>query len=124
MFKRTETLTIDEFLHGKPEVTIDKRLYPLALAPLPLAMLSTPGGVAAETTKETIRHAFDPLIQMITTVSYPVAAVMITGSALMIMLGMKEKGYATIFSAATGFILVQLSPMLLDILFGIGSSLA
>lgn len=133
MFRRTETMSISEFLHGKEKPV--HKIHPAAYTAIPVGLMAAhpvfaasnvvtgPAvAVAGETTKQTIMHAFDPLVQMITTISYPVAAVMITGSALMIMLGMKEKGYSTMQTASIGFILVQMAPLFLKILFGIGAA--
>ncbi|WP_375537078.1 hypothetical protein [Alteribacillus sp. HJP-4] len=67
--------------------------------------------------------SFDTLIELITQLSYPIAGVMVTFGALMVMIGLKEKGYSKISTASIGFNLVQMAPLLLDLLFGIGSAL-
>lgn len=127
---KTETIPFRNFVAGASHApTIPSKALPLAIgtsATLPLAFASNPvmSLAAEEGTKETIRHAFDPLIEMITQISFPVAAVMITGGALMIMIGMKDKGYTVLFQAAIGFILVQMSPLLLDLLFSVGTSIS
>lgn len=72
--------------------------------------------------KSKIIHAFDPLIDLIVTLSYPIAGVMIAGGCLMIMVQQRERGMSMLQNAAIGYILVQLSPMLLNLLVGIGSS--
>ena len=74
--------------------------------------------------KETILHAFDPLIDLIQALAYPIAGVMIAGGCLFIMCGNREKGMSMLQNAAIGYILVQLSPMLLKLLVGVGSSIA
>ncbi|MCI3925160.1 hypothetical protein MO973_33615 [Paenibacillus sp. TRM 82003] len=78
--------------------------------------------VIAEGLKSTVLHAFDPLIDLIMTLSYPVAGVMIAGGCLFIMVGQRERGMGMLQNAAIGYILVQLSPMLLKLLVGIGES--
>lgn len=77
-------------------------------------------GISTATTN-LILHAFDPLIQMLVAISFPVAGVMISGGCLMILVGLKEKGYSILTNAAIGYILVQLSPLLLKLLVGIGT---
>jgi hypothetical protein len=74
--------------------------------------------------KESILHSFDPLIDLIVTLAYPIAGVMIAGGCLFIMCGNREKGMSMLQNAAIGYILVQLSPMMLKLLVGIGGSVA
>jgi hypothetical protein len=78
--------------------------------------------VLGSATKGTILHAFDPLIDLIQALAYPIAGVMIAGGCLFIMVGNKEKGMQMLQNAAIGYILVQLSPMILKLLVGVGSS--
>lgn len=78
--------------------------------------------VFAPGTKERIVHAFDPLIGLIQSLSYPIAGVMIAGGCLFIMVGNRERGMDMLRNAAIGYILVQMSPMLLELLVGIGSN--
>jgi hypothetical protein len=79
--------------------------------------------VIAESTRATILHAFDPLINLIISLSYPIAGVMIAGGCLMIMVQQRERGMQMLQNAAIGYILVQLSPLLLNLLVGIGGSI-
>lgn len=72
-------------------------------------------------TIELIKSAFDPLIHLLITLSYPIAGVMIAGGCLFIMIGSKDKGIDMLRNASIGYILVQLSPLLLKILVGIGA---
>lgn len=69
-----------------------------------------------------IMHVFDPLINLVVSLSYPIAGVMIAGGCLMIMVQQREAGMKMLQNAAIGYILVQLSPILLQLLVGIGSS--
>jgi hypothetical protein len=104
---------------------------------LPLAFVSSMGARSAfatsaarreeivpalsETTQQTILHAFDPLIDLIQALSYPIAGVMIAGGCLFIMIGSRDKGMDMLRNASMGYILVQLSPLLLKLLVGIGA---
>lgn len=74
-------------------------------------------------TKAKIMHAFDPLINLVQSLAYPIAGIMIAGGCLMIMVQQREQGMKMLQNAAIGYILVQLSPMLLQLLVGIGSGL-
>jgi hypothetical protein len=83
----------------------------------------TVAGAISTAAKTKILHAFDPLIEMIQSLSYPIAGVMIAGGCLFIMVGNREKGMQMLQNAAMGYILVQLAPMLLSLLVGVGSTL-
>lgn len=61
-------------------------------------------------------HAFDPLIDIIQALAYPIAMVVVLGGALFIMIGNKEKGFSMMQGAGLGYVLVQLTPMVLNIL--------
>jgi hypothetical protein len=70
-----------------------------------------------------ILHAFDPLVNLIQDLSYPIAAVMIAAGSVFIMVGFKEKGMQMFQNAAIGYLLVQMVPMFLSLLVGVGGSL-
>lgn len=99
-------------------------LIPLFLANTGSAFAATSAAAAATvSTKEKILHAFDPLIDLAISLSYPIAGVMIAGGCLFIMIGMRERGMDMLKNAALGYILVQLSPTLLRLLVGVGGSI-
>lgn len=103
----------------------------LSKAPLALAAVQeVPGGLAVPASgaingavKQQIIHAFDPLVDLMMSISLPIAAVIITGAALMVLMGFKERGYPMMFSASIGYCLVQLTPMFIKILAGVGGAL-
>jgi hypothetical protein len=72
--------------------------------------------------KEQIIEAFMPLVDMIQALSYPIALVMLSGGALLFMINQKDKGISLIQNASIGYILVQLMPLLMQLLVGIGNS--
>ncbi|WP_416149445.1 hypothetical protein ACM26V_00145 [Salipaludibacillus sp. HK11] len=74
--------------------------------------------------KEKIIEAFAPLVDMIQALSYPIALVMLTGGALFYMINQKDKGLGLIQNASIGYILVQLMPLLMDLLVGVGETVA
>lgn len=47
---------------------------------------------------------------------------MLTGGALMFMINQKDKGISLIQNASIGYILVQLMPLMMKLLVGIGNS--
>jgi hypothetical protein len=72
--------------------------------------------------KEKIIEAFMPLVDLIQALSYPIALVMLTGGALMFMINQKDKGISLIQNASIGYILVQLMPLMMQLLVGIGNT--
>lgn len=80
------------------------------------AMAAAGGGMHTK-----IIHAFDPLVHLIQDLAHPIAAVMIAGGCLYIMTGNREKGMQMMQNAAIGYILVQMAPMMLNLLVGIGA---
>jgi hypothetical protein len=82
-----------------------------------------PVGVVPADMMAKIVHAFDPLIDLMVAVSLPIAGVMLTGGALMIMVGQKDMGFRLIMNSALGYVLVQMSPLFIDLLAGIGGAI-
>jgi hypothetical protein len=139
--RRTETMSIAEFMHGKPETPAKPArtalkaaatsAIPLSLAARPAfasgggevaTVEAVPAGAISDAVKERIMGAFDPLVELMISLSYPIAGVMLTGGALAIMIGMRDKGYSMIQMAGIGYILVQMTPLFLDLLVGIGGA--
>ena len=133
MFRKTETMTIGEFMNPTPKKKIPFNKAALSSA-IPLSFIShgipahaqgfeaVPAAAISDALKDKILHAFDPLIELMISLSYPIAGVMITGASLLIMIGQKDKGYSLIQTAGIGYILVQLSPLFLKLLVGIGEA--
>lgn len=63
-----------------------------------------------------IMTAFGPLIDLVQSLAYPVAMVVALGGAIMVMISRDEKGYSMMMSAGLGIILVNMTPMVLNIL--------
>ena len=77
----------------------------------------------SDAAKSKIIHAFDPLIDLMVSVSLPIAGVMLTGGALLIMIGQKDSGFRLIMNSALGYVLVQMSPLFIDLLGGVGAAI-
>ena len=113
-------------------VKLDPKLFKIAgLLPLGILVASIPHHAFAApeavpaiggAIKDKIIHSFDPLIDLIQALAFPIAGVMIAGGCLFIMVGNRERGMQMLQNAAIGYILVQLSPLMLDLLVGIGQS--
>ena len=94
--------------------------------PLPIDISSTPEmiptGYIADTSLEMLATVLDPLVQIMVAVSFPIASVIMIGGAFFFMLGNSEKAWQTIFNAGIGYVIIQMSPLLLDILRKVGEA--
>lgn len=72
---------------------------------------------------EIIAHALDPIIDVLVALSFPVASVIIVGGCFWFMFGNSEKAWKTIQNASLGYVLIQMSPLILNILKQIGGSI-
>jgi hypothetical protein len=133
---KTESMSIKEFMNrGKvleqKEIEVMKKgktaglafglsMLPLAFSPITKAVpVSAHEVVTATTTTQLsgkLMTAFQPLIDLVQSLAYPVAMVVVLGGAIMVMIGQKEKGYSMLMSAGLGIILVNVAPMVLKIL--------
>jgi|GEM_PF-2221301 len=138
LFKqREETMSIKEFmnrgreeLHESEIIAYEKAKpagWAFGLSTLPLAMApftkvqtaSAHEVVTAAATSDMYDKmvtAFDPLIVLVQSLAYPIATVVVLGGAIMVMIGQKEKGYSLMMSAGLGYVLVNMTPMILNIL--------
>lgn len=142
MFKKVETMSIKDFMNrGREAVTVTAgeqatfekgktagfslglSLLPLAVSPLLKAQETLAAGTEAVTVLaptdqmyDKMLHAFDPLIMLVQALAYPVAMVVILGGALMVMINQKEKGFGMMQTAGLGYVLVQMTPLVLNIL--------
>jgi hypothetical protein len=132
--KKREVYSIREFMEQENKVVCNtkKNLFefgfmagvtaPLAMKSAPLVGASDGGAITAVATPsadamfDKMLHAFDPLINLVQALAYPVAMVVVLGGALFIMIGNKEKGFSMMQGAGLGYVLVQMTPMVLNIL--------
>ncbi|MCO0597351.1 hypothetical protein NGI46_07710 [Peribacillus butanolivorans] len=98
-------------------------MIPLAIKPILAATPAIAAGAvpvtavaASSAMYDKMLHAFDPLITLVQALAYPVAMIVVLGGALMIMIGDKPKGFSMMSSAGLGYVLVQLTPLVLNIL--------
>lgn len=64
----------------------------------------------------------NPIIDILVALALPVASLMMVGACFFIILGQKEKAYSIIFNSAIGYVLIQMSPLLLSILKTAGTA--
>lgn len=65
---------------------------------------------------DSMLHAFDPLITLIQGLAYPIAMVVVLGGSILVMIDQKERGYGMMMGAGLGYVLVQMTPLILRIL--------
>ncbi|MEK4666572.1 hypothetical protein [Niallia sp. FSL R7-0271] len=75
-----------------------------------------------EQTISALAHALDPLVDVLVALSFPIASVIIVGGCFFFMLGNSEKAWSTIQNAGLGYVLIQISPLILSILKQIGNA--
>ncbi|UOQ93431.1 hypothetical protein MUO14_24195 [Halobacillus shinanisalinarum] len=132
---KTEAIPFGDFMSGdykrkkKDFKKVSKYGLVLPAALLPLSKVSAaPTGevVAANAVSDAIKgqivNAFDPVVELMIALSLPIAGVMITGGALMVMIGMNDRGYGLLMKAGIGYVLVQMSPLFIDLLAGVGAA--
>lgn len=99
----TPTLTPVTFNGGNPE------------------MIQT--GLIADTSLNMIANVLDPVIQILVAFSLPVASVIMVGACFLFMFNNSEKAWTMIMNAGLGYILINLSPLFLEVLRQIGKAI-
>lgn len=87
-----------------------------------VATLAQPTGVIADKSLDMLANVLDPLVQVMVAVSFPVASVIMIGACFYFMFGNSEKAWSMIMNAGLGYVLIQLSPLFLNILREVGSA--
>ncbi len=89
---------------------------------IPVNALAQPTGIITEKSFEILATALEPLVQVLMAISFPVASVIMVGACFFFMFGNKERGWDTIMNAGLGYVLIQMSPLFLEILRTIGKA--
>ncbi|MFC0271149.1 hypothetical protein ACFFIX_06745 [Metabacillus herbersteinensis] len=143
---KVQSMSISEFMSGEYKVKKkkDRRLLkaaatsvlPFALFPslasahenvIPVsgAPEAIPAGATewmSEKALETLAHAMDPLVDLMVALSFPIASVIIIGGCFFFMLGKSERAWSTIQNAGLGYVLIQIMPLLLNVLKEVGGA--
>lgn len=136
--KRTESYSIRDFMCKEHEKKVingsdKKKMFELGFmggVTIPFAttlmkstayassneVVTVTANEAANAMFDKMLHAFDPLITLVQALAYPVAMVVVLGGALFVMIGNKEKGFTMMQGAGLGYVLVQMTPLVLNIL--------
>ncbi|WP_102271325.1 hypothetical protein [Cytobacillus massiliigabonensis] len=84
--------------------------------------LAAAGAVNGAVTAKVV-GAFAPLVELVKALSYPISLVMMLGGGLFVMVGNADRGFGMIQKAGLGYVLVQMLPLLMDLLVEIAKSL-
>ncbi|SPU37941.1 Uncharacterised protein [Lysinibacillus capsici] len=85
--------------------------------------IAEPTGIIAEKSLEILATALDPVVQILVAISFPIASVIMVGACFFFMLGNSEKAWSMIMNAGLGYVLINLSPLFLQILKQIGEAI-
>lgn len=94
----------------------------LAQAPAAYSPEMIPVGFIADKSLETLANVLDPVIQILVAISFPIASVIMIGACFFFMFGNSEKAWSMSMNAGLGYVLIQLSPLFLDILREVGNA--
>lgn len=74
-----------------------------------------------EQTLSMLAHVLDPVVDILVALSFPVASVVIVGACFLFMFGNAEKAWGMIQNAGLGYVLIQVSPLILNVLKQVGN---
>ncbi|MFL1998334.1 hypothetical protein VYF65_004134 [Lysinibacillus irui] len=89
---------------------------------VPVNAVTQPVGIIADKSLEMLATILDPVVQVLVAISFPIASVIMVGACFFFMLGNSEKGWSTIMNAGLGYVLIQMSPLFLEVLRTIGEA--
>lgn len=95
---------------------------PSTISTIPVSNIAQPTGVIADKSLEMLATILDPVIQVLVAISFPVSSVIMVGACFFFMFGNSERAWNTIMNAGLGYVLIQMSPLLLDIFRTIGKA--
>lgn len=75
-----------------------------------------------EQTLSALAHVLDPVVDIMVALSFPIASVIIVGACFFFMLGNSEKAWGAITNASLGYVLIQVSPLILNVLKQVGNA--
>lgn len=100
-----------------PDAPIIPEMAPVATTD---GMIQT--GIIADKSLETLATILDPAVDILVAISFPIASVIMIGACFFFMFGNSEKAWSMIMNAGLGYVLIQLSPLFLEILRTVGEA--
>lgn len=80
-------------------------------------------GVIADKSLEMLATILDPVVDILIAISFPIASVIMIGACFFFMIGNPERAWSMIMNAGLGYVLIQISPLFLDILRTVGEAI-
>ena len=93
-----------------------------AYTPLVVNAIPQQTGFIADKSLETLATILDPMVQIMVAISFPIASVIMIGACFFFMFGNSERAWNMIMNAGLGYVLIQLSPLFLQILREVGEA--
>lgn len=115
---------VEQTIPPIPTQTVEPTQLVEAYTPLVVnaPTIPEPANFIADKSLEILATALDPVIQILVAISFPIASVIMVGACFFFMLGNSERAWGMIMNAGLGYVLVQLSPLFLEILRQIGKA--
>lgn len=88
----------------------------------PVAVEATAKEWMGEQTLSALAHVLDPVIDILVALSFPIASVIIVGACFLFMFSSAEKAWTMIQNAGLGYVLIQVSPLILNVLKQVGNA--
>ena len=92
------------------------------LTPITASALPQQQGVIADASLTALATILEPITDILVAISFPIASLIVVCSFFLIMIGNKEKAFDMMMHAGLGYILIQLSPVFLEILKTVGDT--
>ncbi|QFG05361.1 hypothetical protein 031MP004_50 [Bacillus phage 031MP004] len=122
--KKVQTVgTVSEFMSGEWKMTKEEKMTLGSVALMPIATFAADKAYAKDLVSATIMKAFDPVIDLLQGISYPVCFIMLTGGFILVMIGQGHRGMRMIKWAAVGYVGLQFAPAIMEILVDIGKAM-
>lgn len=98
--------------------------YTLTESYTPLMVNAIPQqqGFIADKSLEMLATILNPVIDILVAISFPIASVIMVGACFFFMIGNSERAWSMIMNAGLGYVLIQLSPLFLEILRTVGEA--
>lgn len=93
-----------------------------SLTPITVSAFPQQQGVIADASLTALATILEPITDILVAISFPIASLIVVCSFFLIMIGNKEKAFDMMMHAGLGYILIQLSPVFLEILKTVGDT--
>ena len=104
-------------------ISLTKTAFASAATPTIVEVVpATAKEYVGENTLSMLAHVLDPLVDIMVALSFPIASVVIVGACFFFMFGKAEKAWTMIQNAGLGYVLIQVSPLIMDVLKKVGDA--